>query len=65
MTSGSMLSLIVSTIAFFLASYFIKRWADDNDFPKGMTRSVGIFTLALAVAYGVAWLMDKVVAIWR
>ncbi len=60
-----MLSLIVSTIAFFLASYFIKRWADRNDFPKGMTRSVGIFTLALALAYGVAWLMDKVVAIYR
>lgn len=64
MTSGSMLSLIVSTIAFFLASHFIKRWADSNDFPKGMTRSVGIFALALAVAYGVAWLMDKVAAIY-
>jgi hypothetical protein len=29
-----------------------------------MTRSVGILTLALAVAYGVAWLVDKVAAIY-
>ena len=58
-----MLSLTVSTIAFFLASYVIKRWADNNDLPKGMTRSLGIFVLALAFAYGVAWLVDKVAAI--
>lgn len=58
-----MLSLALSTIAFFLASYIIKRWADGNDFPKGMTRSLGIFVLALAFAYAVAWLVDKVVAI--
>jgi hypothetical protein len=58
-----MLSLTLSTIAFFLASYVIKRWADQNDFPKGMTRSLGIFVLALAFAYGVAWLVDKIVAL--
>jgi len=58
-----MLSLTISTIAFFLASYIIKRWADNNDLPKGMTRSLGIFVLALAFAYGVAWLVDKVAAI--
>jgi len=49
------LSLIVSTIAFFAASYFIKRKFDEMDIPKGMTRNVTIFVLALAVAYGVAW----------
>jgi hypothetical protein len=54
-------SLVVSTIAFFAASYFIKRWMDDNDIPKGMTRSVSIFALALAVSYGVAWLVGLVV----
>jgi len=58
-----MLSLTISTIAFFLAGYIIKRWADNNDLPKGMTRSLGIFVLALAFAYGVAWLVDKVAAI--
>ncbi|HLX81699.1 MAG TPA: hypothetical protein VKS43_14065 [Burkholderiales bacterium] len=58
-----MLSLVVSTIAFFVAGYFIKRWADANDLPKGMTRSLGIFVLATAFAYGVAWLVDGVAAL--
>jgi hypothetical protein len=53
-------SLIVSTIAYFAASYFIKRWMDDNDIPKGMTRSLTVFALAIAVAYAVGWLVDLV-----
>ena len=57
-----MLSLVISTIAFFVASYYIKRWADDNDFPKGMTRSISIFVFALAISYAVAWIVDKVTA---
>jgi VIT1/CCC1 family predicted Fe2+/Mn2+ transporter len=51
-------SLIASTIAFFVASYFIKRWMDENDIPKGMTRNLTVFALAIAVAYGVGWLVD-------
>ena len=54
-------SLVVSTIAFFAASYFIKRWAEDNDFPKGMTLNASIFAAALAIAYGVAWLVDLII----
>ena len=57
-----MLSLVISTIAFFVASYYIRRWADNNDIPRGMTRSIGIFVLALALAYAVAWVVDKVAA---
>ena len=49
----------MSTIAFFVASYSIKRWADDNGIPKGITRSIAIFVLAIALAYGVAWVVDK------
>jgi len=57
-----MLSLVISTVAFFIASYFIKRWADYNDVPKGMTRSISIIVLALALSYGVAWVVDKLAA---
>jgi hypothetical protein len=57
------LTLVLSTIAFFVASYFLKRWADENEFPKGMTRSLGIFVLALAIAYGIAWLVDRMIGI--
>jgi hypothetical protein len=54
------LGLVVSTIAFFAASYFIKRWFDEMDLPKGMTRSLTIFALALVVAYVVAWGVDRI-----
>lgn len=53
-------SLVVSTIVYFVASHFIKRWMDDNDLPKGMTRSVTIFVLAAAVSYGVGWLVGLI-----
>jgi VIT1/CCC1 family predicted Fe2+/Mn2+ transporter len=56
-----MLSIVVSTIAFFVFGYFIKRWADENDLPRGMTRSISIFIAALALSYAVAWLVDKLV----
>ena len=53
-------NLIVSTIAFFATSFFVKRWADENDIPKGMTRNASIFAVALIVAYGAAWLVDRI-----
>lgn len=57
-----MISLVISTIAFFVVSYYGKRWADSNDIPKGITRNVTIFVLAAAFAYGVAWVVDRVAA---
>jgi hypothetical protein len=54
-------SLLVSTVVFFVASYFIKRWMEGNDIPKGVTRSITIFTLAVALAYGAGWLVDRIV----
>jgi len=54
-------SLIASTIVFFVASYFIKRWMEGNDIPKGMTRSLTIFFLVIALAYGVGWLVERIV----
>ncbi len=53
-----MASLVVSTIAYFIAAFFIKRWLDDMDIPKTMTRSLMIFVGAAAVAYGVAYVVD-------
>jgi hypothetical protein len=49
-----MLSLVISTVAFFVAAYFIKRYLNGMDIPEGMTRSIVVFTLALAISYGVA-----------
>jgi hypothetical protein len=53
-------SLIASTLAFFAASYFVKRWMEDNDIPKGMTRGLLIFSIASAAAYGVGWLVQHI-----
>jgi hypothetical protein len=55
-------SLVVSTVAFFAASYFIKRHLEEMGIPKGMTRSIVIFVLALGIAYGIAFLLDRVLA---
>ncbi len=53
-----MLSLLLSTIAFFVATYFIRRYLDGMDIPKTMTRGIVVFVLALAVAYGIAFLVE-------
>ncbi len=49
-----MLSLVMSTIGFFVASSFIRRYFDDMGLPKGMTRGLLVFCLASAIAYGIA-----------
>jgi membrane protein DedA with SNARE-associated domain len=53
-----MLGIALSTIAFFVAGYFIKRYLDDIGIPKTMVRGMVVFVLALAVAYGVAFVVD-------
>ena len=58
-----MRSLVVSTIVYFVAAFMIKRRFEAMDIPRGMTRSLMIFSLALLVAYGAAaavdWLMPS------
>ncbi len=49
-----MLSIVLSTIAFFVSSYFLKRYLEEMGMPKGMTRGVLIFAIALAISYLVA-----------
>jgi len=53
-----MLGIALSTIAFFVASFFIKRYLDGIGIPKTMVRGMVVFVLALAAAYGVAYVVD-------
>jgi len=46
-----MWSLVISTVVFFVASFFLKRKLEEMGIPKGMTRGATMFTLALAAAY--------------
>ena len=55
-----MLGIIVSTVVYFVASFFIGRYFEAQGIPKGFTRGFMVFVLALAVAYGVAWVVDLV-----
>jgi hypothetical protein len=53
-----MTGFVLSTIAFFAASYFIRRYLDEIGVPKTMTRGLVVFILALAIAYGIAFIVD-------
>jgi hypothetical protein len=53
-----MLNLVISTVVFFLASWYIKRYLDEQNIPKGMTRAMLVFTLAAMVSWGSGALMD-------
>jgi len=53
-----MLSIVLSTIAFFVSSYYLKRYLENMGIPKGMTRGVVIFTIALMISYVVALAVD-------
>ena len=53
-----MTSLIISTLAFFVAAWFINRWLDDNDISKGMTRGALVFALATLVSFISAAMVD-------
>jgi hypothetical protein len=62
--NARMLGLVVSTIAFFVASFFIKRYLDGIGIPKTMVRGLVIFTLALAAAYGAAFIADEIAGLF-
>jgi len=57
-----MLSFALSTVAFFIASFYLKRRMSDMDLPSGMTGKLLVFTLALAISYFVGFVADKLVA---
>jgi len=55
-----MLSIVLSIIAFFVASFFLKRYLDSMDIPKGTTRSTLIFSIALAISYLASLVTDYI-----
>ena len=55
-----MLSFFLSTVAFFVAAWYIRRYLENIGIPKTMLRGFVVFVLALAVAYAVAALVDAI-----
>ena len=54
-----LLDLILSTIAFFVAVYYLRRYLDDMEVRKGMTRSILIFVLATVASSAVSAVVEK------
>jgi hypothetical protein len=54
------LSFFLSSVAFVVAGWYIRRYLENIGIPKTMLRGFVVFVLALAVAYGVAALVDAI-----
>ena len=55
-----MLSLIISTIVFFIAAWYLKRYLEEQGIPKGMTRGMLVLVLASLVSWGAGEIVDWV-----
>jgi hypothetical protein len=53
-----MLSLIISTIVFFLASFFLHRYFEDWGLDKGRARTLLVLTIASILSWGSMALVD-------
>jgi hypothetical protein len=61
----SMWSLIISIIVFFIVAWYMRRYLDELTIPKGMTRSILVFTFASLASWSageiVDWTQDRIV----
>ena len=55
-----MVSFVLSTVAFFAAVYWAKRYLDEQDISHGMTRNMVVLVLATAVSLMVSAAVDSV-----
>lgn len=59
-------NLIVSTVVFFVAAWYLHRYFDEQDLPRGLTRSVLVIVLASMVSWAsgnaVDWAHEKFIS---
>jgi hypothetical protein len=53
-----MLNLVISTIVFFVAAWFVNRYLDEQEIPKGLTRGVLVFLLAFFASWVTGAMVD-------
>lgn len=56
----SMWNMIISTIVFFVAAWYIHRYLEEQGIPKGMTRSMLVFVLASLMSWGAGGVADVI-----
>lgn len=57
-TLPSMWNLIISTVVFFIAAGYLRRYLEDQGLPKGMTRGTLVFALASLMSWGSGEMVD-------
>lgn len=55
-----MASFFISSFAFFVTGYFVKRKLEEWDIPGGITRATVIFVVAAFVAYAAGYVVDLI-----
>ena len=54
----SMWNLVISTIVFFLAAWYIHRYLDEQGIPKGPTRGMLVLVVASLLSWGAGYFVD-------
>ena len=54
----SMWNLVISTVVFFFAAWYIHRYLDDQGIPKGPTRGILVLVIASLLSWGVGYFVD-------
>lgn len=54
------LSIVLSTVGFFAARFYVNRFLDGIGMPATFTRSTVAFCAALLAAYAIAYAVDRI-----
>lgn len=57
----SITSLVLSTVAFFVARHYVTRQLEEWGIPGSTTRSISVFVAAAALSYAVGYVVDWMV----
>lgn len=57
-----MLSIIVSTLAFFVAAWYLNRYLNEQEIAEGMTRRILVLVLASVVSSAVGMGLDSLLS---
>ena len=57
-TLPSMWNIIISTIVFVIAAWYLRGFLEEQGLPKGMTRGLLVFVLAYVVSWASGELVD-------
>ena len=51
-------NLLISTLVFFVAAWYVRRYLDEQGIPAGATRGFLVFTLASVLSWGAGAAVD-------